>query len=77
MAYLWVSRTSQHPVAVASCDWLDHYHHSYVWSNHCPGSVLQSSSDYPAPDIPAIPIQWHFFEMIRSEKKKVQVPSVQ
>ena len=30
---------------------------------------LQSSSDYPAPDTPAIPIQRHFFEMIRSEKK--------
>ena len=42
-------------------------------------SNLQSSSDYPAPDTPAIPIQRHFFEMIRSEKKKVQVqvPSVQ
>ena len=40
---------------------------------------FQSSSDYPAPDTPAIPIQRHFFEMIRSEKKrkKVQVPSVQ
>ena len=40
---------------------------------------IQSSSDYPAPDIPGIPIQRHFFEMIRSEKKKVQVqvPSVQ
>ena len=31
---------------------------------------IQSSSDYPAPDTPAIPIQRHFFEMIRSEKKK-------
>ena len=42
-------------------------------------STVQSSSDYPAPDTPAIPIQRHFFEMIRSEKKtkKVQVPSVQ
>ena len=42
-------------------------------------SQVQSSSDYPAPDTPAIPIQWHFFEMIRSEKKRVQVqvPSVQ
>ena len=30
---------------------------------------LQSSFDYPVPDIPAIPIQRHFFEMIRSEKK--------
>ena len=33
-------------------------------------SVIQSSSNYPAPDTPAIPIQRHFFEMIRSEKKK-------
>ena len=32
--------------------------------------ILQSSSNYPAPDTPAIPIQQHFFEMIRSEKKK-------
>ena len=42
--------------------------------------LVQSSSDYPAPDTPAILIQRHFFEMIRSEKKKkkkVQVPSVQ
>ena len=31
---------------------------------------LQSSSDYPAPDTLAIPIQRHFFEMIRSEKKQ-------
>ena len=38
---------------------------------------LQLSSAYPAPDTPAIPIQRHFFEMIRNGKKKVQVPSVQ
>ena len=48
---------------------------------HANRNLLQSSSDYPAPNTPAIPIQRHFFEMIRSEKKKrkkkVQVPSVQ
>ena len=37
---------------------------------------VQSSSDYLAPDTPAILIQRHCFEMIRNEKK-VQVPSVQ
>ena len=27
-------------------------------------SILQTSSDYPAPDILAIPLERHFFEML-------------
>ena len=38
-------------------------------SSNLGGFSIQSSSDYPAPDTPAIPIQRHFFQMIRSEKK--------
>ena len=33
------------------------------------GKYAQSSSDYPVPDITAIPIQRHILEMIRSERK--------